>query len=387
VAGISIDPTSSSQYLAGAAVCTSPGSPALAKSAVDVIGTAFEHTKQQLTQPFRFGQWARLALLGLATGEISSGGGCSNFRGLSDLPSRFPSHAGNFVSDPDNPLSRLGLDWAAIASILVVVVVGFLVLGLVWIYVASISRFVLFESVLRKHCELGAGWQRWQAQGSRFFGWQLALSILSLAVAAVLFIPLLLPVLATMRNHQQPGPAMLLALVPMFLVFGAFALVMMLIGVLAKDFVVPLMAVDNIGVLEGWRRLVAMMRADGLAYAGYIGMKIVLAIGSTVVFGIVGATAAVVLLVPMGILGVVTVIIAKGVGLGWNAFTITAAIVAGVIVLAVLLYVVALVCVPVAVFFPAYAMYFFAERYPALYAVLYPPSPTPPPLLVPEPVG
>jgi hypothetical protein len=45
------------------------------------------------------------------------------------------------------------------------------------------------------------------------------------------------------------------------------------------------------------------------------------------------------------------------------------------------------VCVPVAVFFPAYAMYFFAERYPALYAVLYPPSPTPPPLLVPEPVG
>jgi hypothetical protein len=359
----------------------------LAKSAVDVIGSAFEHTKQQLTHPFRFGQWARLALLGLATGEISSGGGCSNFRGLSDLPSRFPGHAGNFVSDPGNPLSRLGLDWAAIASILVVAVIGLLVLGLVWIYVASISRFVLFESVLRKHCELGAGWARWQAQGLRYFGWQLALSILSLAVAAVLFIPLLLPVLATMRNHQQPGPAMLLALVPMFLVFGAFALVMMLIGVLAKDFVVPLMAVDNIGVLEGWRRLVAMMRADGLAYAGYIGMKIVLAIGSTVVFGIVGATAAVVLLVPISILGVVTVIVAKGAGLGWNAFTITAAIVAGVILLAVLLYVVGLVCVPVAVFFPAYAMYFFAERYPALYAVLYPPSPSPPPLLVPEPVG
>jgi hypothetical protein len=361
----------------------------LAKSAIDVIGSAFEHTKQQLTQPFRFGQWARLALLGLATGEISSGGGCSNFRGLSDLPSRFPSHAGNFVSDPANPLSRLGLDWAAIASILIVAVVGFLVLGLVWIYVASISRFVLFESVLRKHCELGPGWQHWQAQGLRFFGWQLALSIVTLVVAAVLFLPLLLPVLATMRNHQQPGPTMLLALVPMFLVFGAFALVMLLIAVLAKDFVVPLMAVDNIGVLEGWRRLVTMMRTDGLAYAGYIGMKIVLAIGSAVLFGIVGATVAVVFLVPVGILGVITVIVAKGAGLGWNVFTITAAIVAGVILLAVLLYVVALVCVPVAVFFPAYAMYFLAERYPALRALLYPPPPAaeppPPPPLSPAP--
>jgi hypothetical protein len=365
----------------------------LAKSAVDVIGSAFDHTRQQLTQPFRFGQWARLALLGLATGEISSGGGCSNFRGLSDLPSRFPSHAGNFISNPDNPLSRLGLDWATIASIIIVAGVGFLVLGLVWIYVASVTRFVLFESVLRKHCELGEGWQRWQAQGLRFFGWQLALSMLSLAVAAVLFIPLLLPVLSTMRNNQSPGPAMLLALVPMFLVFGTFALVMMLVGVLAKDFVVPLMAVDNVGVLEGWRRLVAMVKAEALAYAGYIGMKIVLAIGSAVVFGIVGATAAVVVLVPVVILGVITVIVAKGAGLGWNAFTITAVIVVGVILLAVLLYIVALACVPVAVFFPAYAMYFFAERHPSLYALLYPPSPAaqPPPLPplspAPAPIG
>jgi len=37
----------------------------------------------------------------------------------------------------------------------------------------------------------------------------------------------------------------------------------------------------------------------------------------------------------------------------------------------VLLYVIALVCVPVAVFFPAYAMYFFAECYPALHGADY----------------
>jgi hypothetical protein len=141
----------------------------LPKSAVDVIGPAFEHTQTQLLKPFRFGQWARLAVLGLATGEISSGGGCNGFRGLSNLPSRIPHTPQNF-RDPGDVLSGLGLDPAVLASIILVALVGLLVLGLVWVYVASISRFVLFESVLRKHCELSAGWNRWQRQGLLFFG-------------------------------------------------------------------------------------------------------------------------------------------------------------------------------------------------------------------------
>jgi hypothetical protein len=37
-----------------------------------------------------------------------------------------------------------------------------------------------------------------------------------------------------------------------------------------------------------------------------------------------------------------------------------------------------LISVPVTVFFPAYSIYFFAARYPALSAVLYPAPPAPP---------
>jgi hypothetical protein len=122
-----------------------------------------------------------------------------------------------------------------------------------------------------------------------------------------------------------------------------------------------------------------MIRNEPLSYAGYIGMKIVLAIGASVVFGILAAIAAVFLILPVAVVAAVVVIMAKGGGLSWNAVTITAGIVALVIVFAILMYMVALVCVPVAVFFPAYAMYFFAERYPALHARLYPPPPIPPP--------
>jgi len=91
---------------------------------------------------------------------------------------------------------------------------------------------------------------------------------------------------------------------------------------------------------------------------------------------------------------VVLVIAAKGAGLAWNPVTITAAIVAGTIVIVLLLCVIAFVNVPVAVFFPAYAMYFFAERFPALHARLYPAAqplprtPEAPPFSPPaEPIG
>jgi hypothetical protein len=349
----------------------------VAKSAVDVFSSAFEHTRKQLTEPFRFSQWWRLAILGLATGEISSTGGCGNFRGLGNL-SRAGHHSQNLM-DPGNPLSKLGLDPATIAGLIIVAIIGFLILGLIFLYISSISRFMLFESILRKHCELTASWDRWQQQGLRFFGWQLALSIISLAVGAMLFLPLLIPVLAVLRRNQQPDISLLIAFLPMISAFLTFGLIMLLIKVFAKDFVVPVMAIDNVGVLEAWRRVFDTLKADFLGFAGYLGMKILLAIGAGIFFGILGAIVVVVVSIPIAIVAVVLVIAAKAAGLGWGVFTITAAIVAGVLLFGAILYLVGLVCVPIAVFFPAYAMYFFGERYPALGVQLFP-APAAPPL-------
>jgi hypothetical protein len=91
----------------------------------------------------------------------------------------------------------------------------------------------------------------------------------------------------------------------------------------------------------------------------------------------------------------------KAAGLGWTVATISLAVVAGCVLLAIFLSVTSLISVPVIVFFPAYSIYFFAARYPALHAVLYPAPPAPqippgppsppyePPSLppAPEPIG
>ena len=367
---------------------------ALPKSAIDVIGPAFEHTRQQLLQPFRFGQWARLALLGLATGELTAGGSSNGgLRSLASMPSRFPHPSQNLVDPKD--IFR-GLDPAILGMMVAVLVMGGIILFVVWTYMASVSRFVLFESVLRKRAELSRGWARWHRQGMRFFGWNLAMAIVSMAVGIVLLIPLFVPLVAAARSGHF-DPSILLAFLPWLLVLAVFGFLMILIAVLAKDFVVPIMAVEDVGVIEGWRRLLAMMTEAKGSYAAYVGTKVVLSISASVVFGIFSGILAFLLLLPVAVAGVAVFLFARGAGLTWDVFTITAAMVVGAVLLVVLMYVIALVCVPIAVFFPAYAMYFLAERLPRLHGLLYPAPipvagsatlPHPPPIPpTPEPIG
>jgi hypothetical protein len=148
--------------------------------------------------------------------------------------------------------------------------------------------------------------------------------------------------------------------------------------VLTKDFVVPQMALEGIGAVEGWRRLWPMMQAEKGGYAVYVLMKIVLAIGAGIVIGIASVILALVVAVPTVGLGIVVALTGKTEGLTWNAYTITVAIVVGCVLFAAFFYLISLLSVPMIVFFPAYSIYFFAPRYRALSLVLYPPPPVSP---------
>jgi hypothetical protein len=160
--------------------------------------------------------------------------------------------------------------------------------------------------------------------------------------------------------------------VTLFLLLMVLLVVIGVVHVMTKDFVVPQMALEDISALEGWRRLWPHLAAEAAGYAGYIGMKIVLAIGAAIVFGIISVIAFLVLLIPIGGVGVLAVLGGRAAGWDWNAYTIAVAVVCGCVALAMLIFAMALISVPVVVFFPAYAIYFFAPRYPALAALLGP---------------
>jgi hypothetical protein len=116
------------------------------------------------------------------------------------------------------------------------------------------------------------------------------------------------------------------------------------------------------------------LQVEKSGYAAYVGMKIVLAIGASIVVGIASFILGVLVAIPVIGVVIAAVLAGKTTGLSWNAFTITAAVVAACILFAIVMYLIAMISVPVIVFFPAYAMYFFAPRYRPLSLVLYPPQ-------------
>ena len=341
-------------------------------SAVDTISLAFQHTKRQLAQPFRFWQWTRLAFVGLLAGEAGSGG-CN-------LPSngfKMPQQAGGPKHLLDSPFGSM--DPALLAGTIAVLIVAGLVLWVVLMYISSVMRFILFDSVLAKECHIRRGWSRRQGAGWKYFLWQIGFGLVTLMVFAVLIgIPALVAFAAGWFTAPRDHIAgLVLGGFALLMVFMALLLTVVVIHVLTKDFVVPQMALEGIGAVEGWRRLWPMIQAEKGGYAAYLGLKVVLAIGAGIVIAIVSVIVALVIALPAVLLGVVAAIMGKSAGLTWDVGTITVAIVVGCVLVAILLYLMALIAVPAIVFFPAYSIYFFAARYRALAVALYPAPPAP----------
>ena len=354
-------------------------------SAVDAISPAFQHTKKQLIEPFRAGQWAKLALVGFLAGEVHSGG-CSG--GNFQMPTR--TSGGDRFLD----LGLSGMNPAAYAALIALLVVAVLMLWVLFIYVNSVMRFVLFDSVVAKRCEIRQYWNRRQKPGLRYFAWQLLLFlVLMVGLTILVGIPAAFALaVGWLKQSSQHMVPLILGGVILFFLVMTFAVLWLVVVVFSKDFVVPQMALEDIGAMEAWQRLLPMLKSEKGGYAGYLGMKIVMAIGAAVIVGIAAMIIILLTLIPVGGVGAVLVLMGKSGGLHWNLYTITLAVVIGSFLLAFILYVVSLVSVPAIVFFPAYSIHFFAARYPALNAILHPapappaePPPTPPPFLSPEP--
>lgn len=361
-------------------------------SAVDTITLALQHTKRQLVQPFRFGQWTRLAVVGLLAGEAGSGGGFN-------FPSSFPHQTGSSRHLLDRGLGSI--DPAVYAGLIAVLVVAGLVFGLILMYVSSVMRFILFDSVVAKECRIRQGWRRRQGPAWKYFLWQLGFMFATLAALTVLVgIPAALAFgMGWFSQPREHVLGLVLGGIVVFFVLFIFFVTAAVIHVLTKDFVVPQMALEGIGAIEGWQQLWPLIQMERAGYAAYVGMKIVLAIGAGIVIGITSVILGLIVAIPTVGLAIVAVITGKTAGLTWNAFTITVAVVVGCVLLAAFLYLMALIAVPAIVFFPAYSIYFFAPRYRALSLMLYPPplasatmsrppeEPPPPLMPTPEPLG
>ena len=353
-------------------------------SATDSIGPAFRHTTQQMFRRFRFAFWLRMAVLGFFTAEISSGGG---FNG--NLPSSFRNgggHHGNL-----GPLTGK-LAWFTplhILELAFAIAIVVIVLTLIFTYINSILRFVLFDAILHGDTRIAEGWRKWRETGTRYFVWQLLLAVVAWGLMLVC---VALPLFLLWQGHHIGFWHIDGVAVAVLMLAGLFwfllAMAVLIVSVLAKDFVVPIMALDGVGWQEGWRSFLDIARGHASEYVVYFLMKIVMRIGAGIVQGIIVGIVVVILMIPAVVAVLAGVAMGVGATLVVKALLITIGIVALLLFIAFVMALTAFVGAPVAFFFPAYSIYFFAGRYGPLARIVFPEPPAPivpPGVVAPEP--
>jgi hypothetical protein len=340
-------------------------------SAVDCVQPALRHVRQQLFSKFRLGQWSRLALVGILAGELYVGGcGVGNIGKVW----RHSKPTQEFL--PVSPFPHMDpARVAQFAGLFAVIIFLAIVLFFVFLYINSVFRFILFDGVLRRECSIGDGWQRWRSAGRRYFLWQLVLAVSSSVFLGLLIgVPfMMIGVSGLTRDFPKNLAGMAGALILLVIIAVVCLLIVAVTKMLAKDFLVPIMALEDLDFADGWSRLIALLRADPGAYAVYVLLKLAMIVAAMLIF----TMAAIIPILVVAIPGALFIVAGAAAGMGWNPATITLVIVLGIPAFLILLYMIAMVGDPATVFFPAYAMYFFAARYPNLAALVYP-APLPP---------
>lgn len=325
------------------------------RSAFDAASLAIAHTRRQLW-PFQWSQWWRLALLGIATGEAGS-----SFARLLSGPPKLPPPPPPLGTPPDFSALWSALDWIQQHLIMAIgmAVAGLIVaslLLLVWSYVNSVCRFVLIDAIVGGRTDgLAVGWRRWRMMGRRYFVWLLLYQLVVTTIAgSVIIVALGAAVLGGWFADPAAhiGPLLVTATLA-FLGLFVCTVAALLVMVFAKDFVAPIMAVDEVDIGDAWRRLVAIARADLLEFVIYIVVKV--AVAGAFVAVMLFVTLA--LLVPTMMAGVAARSSASNVVLWVGSELVTACALFGI-------------GVPLTVGLPAYGLYFLAARHPPLDAWL-----------------
>lgn len=187
-------------------------------------------------------------------------------------------------------------------GLIVAFVIGIIVLLiLALLFVGSVFEFVFVESLRANELRIRRYWSRYWRQGLRLFGFRLLVGLFVLG-SVLLSVGIVLFPLVFGSDAGTVSIPLLVLFVPLFIVLGV---VFGLVNGFTTVFVVPVMLLEDRGVLAGWRRLWSTITSQWKQYLAYAVVGFVLTAVGAILVGIVVVILAVILLVPFGILAAV----------------------------------------------------------------------------------
>ncbi|QLG26339.1 hypothetical protein HUG10_01735 [Halorarum halophilum] len=283
--------------------------------AVDAIDDALDATKAFLF-PFSLGRWARLALITLFIGG-GGGAGVQNtfqfansagqYTGSGGGPGR--SSGGSFALAPlfgdggspalgtlaqVGPPGPGGLPFA-LGFVGLLAVAALLLLVLLFTIATPVLQFVFVEAIATDDVRVRGPFKRNFWKGIRLLVFQIAVSV-------VFAIPIV-AVGAAAFFYAEAGPSSNLnvpLIVGAVVLFILWVLLFAVVMGLTTQFVVPVMWVDDSGVLAGWSRVWSLVASEKTQTVVYLLMHLLVGIGVSLVTGLLTLVG----LIPVGIVAV-----------------------------------------------------------------------------------
>ena len=354
-----------------------------ALSATEAIRPAWERTRQILFEPFA---WRRLlkitsvALLAELGSLFTFPGAGGHMRGA-----HAASHAGVAAM-------------VALAVVSLVLALIFFVVGALLFYFGSRMQLVLIEVVATRNTHIGPLWTKYGPRTWRWIGLKLVLSL-------VMFIAII-GAAGWMVFHMVRGMPMPQRghLPPVF--FAHFAVFFVMVFVVAmfiaclywmlRDFVAPVIALENAPLLTALERLTNLLQDDPGEVFLYLLLRFVMVLFSVIAGEILLSIIMVLSMIPVGMIGGLLWLMLHRAGAAGMALLGIAGLIAAGVMLVWFLLLGVVIAGTISLFYQALGLYFYGGRYPLLGNLLEPPAADvqpetvpvlPPTPLAPEPGG
>jgi hypothetical protein len=351
-------------------------------SAIDSLAPAFSRVSSLLFQRFRLALWLKIGFIGLLGGGVVTAGGTGNSFRSSDVPlGQLPPEAGHW----NRALHSIHI--SNYAHLILFGIAAIAVIVLIFQYLFCRFRFILFDTVVYGQPEIKRGWNRYESQANRYFGFWIVYRLVNWAVMIVIVgVPLWRAYKNGVFSGDNSVEALIAALAPLALGLIVASIIFGVISTLMKDFVLPVLALDDFTLGDAFAAVWRVVVAEPGAWIIYMVLKVVCAVGSAIAVTIVFL----VLMIPTGIAVAIPAAILIGLGVliihaGIYFLGILVCVLGGLLVASIFCCLLLVVTAPVSVFFASYAFYFFGGRYPKLAALLWPATSAPAPVMGTQP--
>jgi len=218
----------------------------MAISVTEPIGWALTRTGRMLFKPF---EWRKWFVLGFCAWLANLGeGGGPNFNAGGRGPGG-PSGGGHASFDPVLEWIREHVGLVILLAVVVLVVL--LAIGVVLTWLSSRGKFMFLDGVVQNRGAVVEPWHRFRTPGNSLFGFRVVFGLAALAVF-LLIAGAGLAIAWPDIQAERFGVMAVAAIVVTSLLLIPAMLVLVLIGALLKDFVVPVMYLRGVRALAAW---------------------------------------------------------------------------------------------------------------------------------------